>query len=81
MKKRTINITLPEDLVRRADEQAALEYMSRSEYIRSALINKLRIDEAAAAPDAEDIIRSHRRKAMRTYLKDAMEDPEFDPYE
>lgn len=40
----TINISLPEDLVKKIDKAAGAEFASRSDYIRQALVSKLRAD-------------------------------------
>ncbi len=40
----TINISLPEELVKKVDVAAKAEYASRSDYIRQALVNKLQTD-------------------------------------
>lgn len=37
MQNKTLNIVLPEELVKKADEQAKKEYRNRSELIREAL--------------------------------------------
>lgn len=39
MNTQTLNIALPEDLVKKIDELAKEEYRNRSEFIRSALLN------------------------------------------
>lgn len=46
MSTQTINISLPEDLVREIDKAAKVEFASRSDYIRQALVSKLRDDRA-----------------------------------
>lgn len=38
---RTINISLPTDLVKRIDEAAEGEYATRSDYIRDSILRKL----------------------------------------
>ena len=40
----TVNISLPEELVKKVDVAAKAEYASRSDYIRQALVTKLRAD-------------------------------------
>jgi Arc/MetJ-type ribon-helix-helix transcriptional regulator len=40
----TINISLPEELVKKVDNAAKQEFASRSDYIRQALVNKLETD-------------------------------------
>jgi metal-responsive CopG/Arc/MetJ family transcriptional regulator len=44
MSTQTINISLPEDLVKKIDKAAGAEFASRSDYIRQALVSKLRTD-------------------------------------
>lgn len=46
MSTQTINISLPEDLVKEVDNAANVEFASRSDYIRQALVSKLRVDKA-----------------------------------
>lgn len=41
----TINISLPQELVKKIDEAAKAEFASRSDYIRQALVGKLRSDK------------------------------------
>lgn len=45
MSTQTINISLPEELVKKIDNAAKEEFASRSDYIRQALIGKLRADK------------------------------------
>jgi metal-responsive CopG/Arc/MetJ family transcriptional regulator len=40
----TINISLPEALVKEIDRAANIEFASRSDYIRQALVSKLKTD-------------------------------------
>jgi len=46
MSVQTINISLPIDLVKQIDIAARSEFASRSDYIRQALVGKLRSEEA-----------------------------------
>ena len=39
---KTINISLPEELLKRIDQEAKAEYSSRSDYIRDTLVKRLR---------------------------------------
>jgi len=48
MSTQTINISLPKELVEKIDEAAKIEFASRSDYIRQALVSKLRADKAQA---------------------------------
>lgn len=45
MSTQTINISLPEELVKKIDSAAKAEFASRSDYIRQALLGKLRADK------------------------------------
>ncbi len=45
MSTQTINISLPEELVKEIDKAANVEFASRSDYIRQALVGKLRADK------------------------------------
>jgi metal-responsive CopG/Arc/MetJ family transcriptional regulator len=47
MKSKTINISLPTDLVKLIDMQAKKDFTSRSDYIRSTLLQRVRIEEKA----------------------------------
>jgi metal-responsive CopG/Arc/MetJ family transcriptional regulator len=45
MSTQTINISLPKELVKKIDAAAKTEFASRSDYIRQALVSKLRADK------------------------------------
>jgi Arc/MetJ-type ribon-helix-helix transcriptional regulator len=45
MSTQIVNISLPKDLVKKIDSAAQGEYASRSEYIRQAVLNRLRAQE------------------------------------
>jgi metal-responsive CopG/Arc/MetJ family transcriptional regulator len=45
MSTQTINISLPKELVKKVDDAAKAEFASRSDYIRQALVGKLRADK------------------------------------
>jgi metal-responsive CopG/Arc/MetJ family transcriptional regulator len=47
MNSKTINISLPTELVKLIDKQAKKDYTSRSDYIRSTLLQRVRIEEKA----------------------------------
>lgn len=47
MATQTINISLPKDLIAEVDKMASTEFASRSDYIRQALVSKLRADKTA----------------------------------
>jgi len=42
---KTVNITVPSELLKRVDALAKRDYTSRSDIIRQALLDKLRTDE------------------------------------
>ena len=44
MPTQTINISLPKELIKKIDDAAKAEYASRSDYIRQALVGKLKSD-------------------------------------
>lgn len=48
MPAQTINISLPKELVKKIDSAAKAEYASRSDYIRQALVGKLKADKSAS---------------------------------
>jgi metal-responsive CopG/Arc/MetJ family transcriptional regulator len=39
---KTINISLPEELLKKIDEEAKSEYSSRSDYIRDTIVKRLK---------------------------------------
>ena len=45
MATKTFNLSLPAELLSLLDSQAKSEFASRSEYIRKALINQIRLDQ------------------------------------
>ena len=42
MSSRALNITLPEDLIKKIDQAAKSEYTSRSDFIRDSIVRKLK---------------------------------------
>ncbi len=48
MSTQTLNISLPEELVCRVDEQSKKDYSSRSDFIRKAVVNQLRTEQGLA---------------------------------
>lgn len=46
MPTQTINISLPKELIKKIDNAARAEFASRSDYIRQALVKKLKVDQA-----------------------------------
>lgn len=49
MSSKTFNLSLPEELVCKLDEQAKKDFSSRSDYVRKAIVNQLRSEEALQA--------------------------------
>jgi metal-responsive CopG/Arc/MetJ family transcriptional regulator len=45
MSTQTINISLPKELIKKIDDAAKAEYASRTDYIRQALVGKLKSDK------------------------------------
>jgi Arc/MetJ-type ribon-helix-helix transcriptional regulator len=46
MSTQIINLSLPKDLVKKIDSAASSQYASRSEYIRQAVVGRLRNEQA-----------------------------------
>lgn len=46
MKSKTVNISMPEELLKKLDERAEKDFSSRSDYIRKAVINQLKAELA-----------------------------------
>jgi len=46
MSTKTFNLSLPVDLVNELDKRAKKDYSNRSEYIRRAVVNQMRSEEA-----------------------------------
>lgn len=49
MATQTFNLSLPEELVKELDAQAKRDYSTRSEYVRKAIVNQLRSEQALKA--------------------------------
>lgn len=49
MNTRTLNLSLPIKLVQQIDAQAKRDFSTRSDFIRKAVINQLRAEQATAA--------------------------------
>ena len=45
MSAQLINLSLPEDLVKKIDRAAKAQYASRSEYIRQSVVNRLKTQD------------------------------------
>ncbi len=46
MSTKTFNLSLPEELVKKLDEQAKKDYSSRSDYVRKAILNQMRTEQS-----------------------------------
>lgn len=46
MSTRTFNLSLPQALVEALDKRAKSEFSSRSDYVRKAIVNQMRIEES-----------------------------------
>jgi len=64
MSTKTFNLSLPQELVRVLDERAKKDYSSRSDYIRKAIINQLRADDAI-----ENMLDSANKKGAKSGIK------------
>lgn len=49
MSTQTFNLSLPKQLVAKLDAQAKKDYSSRSDYVRKAIINQLKSEQALEA--------------------------------
>jgi metal-responsive CopG/Arc/MetJ family transcriptional regulator len=49
MKSQTFNLSLPKELVKNLDQQAQKEFSSRSDYVRRAIVNQLKSEQALEA--------------------------------
>jgi Arc/MetJ-type ribon-helix-helix transcriptional regulator len=63
MSTQTFNISLPKELVRKIDEAANAEFASRSDYIRQALVSKLRTDGNRKQADDWSLLESLMEEA------------------
>lgn len=72
MSTQTINISLPKELVKKVDSAAKAEFASRSDYIRQALVGKLRADKAQAddwellKALSEEVAQSAKKEGYKT---------------
>ena len=48
MSTKIVNLSLPEELLKRVDAAAKREYSSRSDYLRLALLNQLRTQKLSS---------------------------------
>jgi len=49
MSAKTFNMSLPQELVKKLDAQAKKDFSSRSDYIRKAVVNQLKNEQALEA--------------------------------
>jgi len=70
MSTQIINLSLPKELVRKIDRAAKGQYASRSEYIRQAVVSRLRAQDddvwAALAAGADEVRSSAERAGYMT---------------
>lgn len=69
MSTQTINISLPEELVKKIDRAAKEEFASRSDYIRQALVGKLRADKNRSRADDWELLESLMEEAAESAQK------------
>ena len=78
MSTQTINISLPEELVKKIDRAAKEEFASRSDYIRQALVSKLRADKIRDEADDWQLLESLMEEAAEGAQKNGyMTDDDF----
>ncbi len=61
MSSKTFNLSLPQDLVKKLDEQAKKDFSSRSDYVRKAIVNQINSEQALEAV----FDRANRKGALR----------------
>lgn len=70
MSTQIINLSLPEELVRKIDRAAKTQFASRSEYIRQAVVSRLRVQDddvwSALAAGADEVRESAERAGYKT---------------
>lgn len=70
MSTQIVNISLPEELVKKIDRAAKGQYASRSEFIRQAVVNRLRTQDddvwGALAAGTEEVRTSAERSGYTT---------------
>lgn len=64
MSTKTFNLSLPQDLVKVIDNRAKKDYSSRSDYIRKAVINQIRAEEAL-----ENLLNQTNKKGAELGIK------------
>lgn len=74
MSTQIINLSLPRDLVKKIDDAASGQYASRSEYIRQAVVGRLRNEQDDAWDDLVTLSEGLNFKATQAGL---IEDEDF----
>ncbi len=69
MSTQTINISLPEELVNKIDRAAKKDFASRSDYIRQALVSKLRADNSRDEMDDWQLLEALMEEAAEGVQK------------
>lgn len=69
MSKKVFNISLPEELLSIIDHQAKLYFTNRSEYVKAAIITRLKAEKAfdepgAPPPTYEELRKKNLREAI-----------------
>jgi len=74
MSTQTINISLPKELIKEIDNAAKSEYASRSDYIRQALVGKLKSDKSQS--DDWDLLEALSLEIAKSANKEGYETDE-----
>ncbi len=64
MSTKTFNLSLPQALVEALDKRAKDDYSSRSDYIRKAIVNQMRSEEALS-----DLLNRTNQKGLNLGIK------------
>jgi metal-responsive CopG/Arc/MetJ family transcriptional regulator len=64
MSTQTFNLSLPKELVEKVDKQAKKDYSSRSDFVRKAVINQLKSEQAI-----EEIFDRANKKGKKLGIK------------
>lgn len=71
MPSQIVNISLPKELIEKIDRAAKDQYGSRSEYIRQAVVSRLRTQDTEAWDELADMADEVREKAAQAgYVTD-----------
>jgi metal-responsive CopG/Arc/MetJ family transcriptional regulator len=66
---KTINVSLPRDLIKAMDEAAKAVYATRSEYVRQTVVARLRMDERLDKEAEERSRRKRLKSAIEAHLR------------